>query len=465
MYVEFLVAALAALVWAATPDGHLATVLHNTIVMGTVVTVFFNANPLMRFDGYFTLGDLLGIPNLASQGRAWFTQAVLWLLLGARRLRPGRPASRAEWIIALYGIAAWAWQILVFAGLLLAASAMLRGGGLLLAVIAGVAWIAPPVVKFLQQLAICIRRGMGRMMDPAVRLAVILVLAGLVVFSPYRKTVVALGVVEFGDTRIVRAECPGFVTRVHVRDGDEVPAGALLIELSNDEAAAALMKARRELNAQELRARMAYTRGSVAEYQAELARVDGLLKAVKENESYFETLRIRSPIAGRVHARGLHQFPGSWFDRGEEILRIGESAGREVKLAVGQGLEPHFKAALKRRVSVRIEGRGDVFPARLERLDGNASRTLPHAALTALAGGPLAVQRADDPARDARDAGQEHYELAEPHFGATVRITSASAAALDDGELARVRFRSPEKVTLWSEAHAAVSRWMRRHGA
>ena len=241
-------------------------------------------------------------------------------------------------------------------------------------------------------------------------------------------------------------------------------AGALLMELRNEEVVSAIEKSRRELEAQEVRTRIAYARRDVAEYQAEMAKVDGLQKAMKENESYAGTLKVRAPIAGRVSSRTLNQALGAYIQRGEEILKIGEATGRDVRLALGQDAEPHFKAALHRRVSVRIEGRGGTFSARLERLDGNASRTLPHAALTALAGGPLAVQRVQDD--DApQSQGQLRHELTEPHFGATVRMLSASASDLADGELARVRFRSPEKVTLWGELRGAIARWMRKYGA
>ena len=67
---EFFLAAVSAIVWARTGPGTLNTVAHNAVVTGTVVTLFFNANPLMRFDGYFILSDLLGLPNLATRGRA-----------------------------------------------------------------------------------------------------------------------------------------------------------------------------------------------------------------------------------------------------------------------------------------------------------------------------------------------------------------------------------------------------------
>jgi hypothetical protein len=74
------------------------------------------------------------------------------------------------------------------------------------------------------------------------------------------------------------------------------------------------------------------------------------------------------------------------------------------------------------------------------------------------------VQRVQDD--DApQSQGQLRHELTEPHFGATVRMLSASASDLADGELARVRFQSPEKVTLWGELRGAIARWMRKYGA
>ena len=133
LYAEFFVAALAAIAWAHTGPGQLGAALHNAIVTGTVVTLFFNANPLMRFDGYYLLSDALEIPNLATRGRAWFMRVLMWLLTGDASARPAWPRERDEWIVAIYGLASSVWQTVVLAGLLVSASALMRGGGLLLA--------------------------------------------------------------------------------------------------------------------------------------------------------------------------------------------------------------------------------------------------------------------------------------------------------------------------------------------
>ena len=458
MYVELFIAALCAWWWSNTPEGELATVLHDAVVTGSVVTLFFNANPLMRFDGYYILSDLLGVPNLATRSRSWFQRAASWCLLGAKKLRPKLPDSRETWVIAIYGVLAWAWQILVLTGLLLGASVLLKGGGLLLAAVAALAWVVLPMAMFARQMLSLARGGVGRSGAFIFRSVLLLALIGLAVFFPYRKTVVAPGVVEFADTRVIRADCPGFVEKIHVHDGDLVEAGTLLIELRNDEVTSGFARSERGLQAQEQRARHAYTRDDVASYQAELAKLDGLKNGHAENKAYVATLKIHAPIAGRISGRLLPQMAGSFAQSGTEILRIGEAQGREIKVAVAQESEPHFRSAIGRSVAVRIEGRGAELSATLKSFAGEASRTLPHPALTALADGPLPVRRGESAAQDSAK-----YELADPHFTATV-ILPPEAADFADGELTRVKFHSTQSVTLFNELRSAAARWARQFG-
>ncbi|MCP3870354.1 MAG: hypothetical protein GY703_20130 [Gammaproteobacteria bacterium] len=50
-----------------------STVSCNLMLIGGVSTLFFNGNPLLRFDAYYVLADAIEIPNLSSRGeKAWF---------------------------------------------------------------------------------------------------------------------------------------------------------------------------------------------------------------------------------------------------------------------------------------------------------------------------------------------------------------------------------------------------------
>lgn len=459
LYMEFFLAAIAAVVWANTPPGSLHTLAHNTVITGTLITLLFNANPLMRFDGYFILSDLLDVPNLATRGRQWFQRATGWLLLGGKGGRRLWPDSREKWIVAGYGVAAWLWQVVVLVGLLVAASVALRGGGLLLAVIAAIAWVALPVSNFVHGIATSIRGGAGRWSTVAVRAAAIATVVALVVFVPWHRMVASDGVVELAETQVLRAECPGFVARELVQDGEVVAEGQVLVELDNAEAAAELARRRLALDRQELRARLAYTRDEVSAFQAEQSKTEALRKEVVEYERYLGTLQVRAPFAGRVTSRQLGTRRGVFFSAGDEIVRLGRAAECEVKVAVSERDAPHFRAALSQQMKVRLTGRGEVLAGELTRVEARATREPPHPALTAMAGGPLALRRSEEAGAEAGRAPA--FELAEPHFTAVVRL--AHRGDLSPGEMARIRFRSARTATLWNELQAGFGRWLRRY--
>ena len=84
LVVELFLASLALFIWLGAEPGAVRSVAFNVMLIAGVSTVLFNANPLIRFDGYYILSDWLEIPNL--RGRAG--GPVPGLPLGAVRLRP-----------------------------------------------------------------------------------------------------------------------------------------------------------------------------------------------------------------------------------------------------------------------------------------------------------------------------------------------------------------------------------------
>jgi multidrug efflux pump subunit AcrA (membrane-fusion protein) len=83
IYVELIIAAAATFVWWNTPNtpsvNNMALAL---MVVCSVSTVVFNANPLMRYDGYYVLADWLEIPNLRERSNRFLTNLFLEQCLG-----------------------------------------------------------------------------------------------------------------------------------------------------------------------------------------------------------------------------------------------------------------------------------------------------------------------------------------------------------------------------------------------
>jgi putative peptide zinc metalloprotease protein len=288
----------------------------------------------------------------------------------------------------------------------------------------------------------------------AVRLLAAIGLVAAILFVPFNRPVSSMGVTEWADTRIIRAECPGFIESVFTADNDSVQGGQLLVELRNDEALSDLAAAQDAFNGQLLRTRISYARAEVGAYQAEYARAKALETMYKDQLRYVSTLHVRAPQTGRVSNRLLSNSKGKFIRTGEEILRLGRSDGYDVKIAVSQPLEPHFRTALQKEVIVRVVGRPKLYRGRLVRVEAKANREIYHPALTALAGGPLAVRQTDAP-----DPKNDSHELAEPHFMATARIETSDS--LQPGEIAKVTFWSQERSTLWQETQRQVTRWIR----
>ena len=76
IYVEMIVAIIAGLVWLSSDSLWIRISSVQIMFACSISTVVFNANPLLRYDGYFAVADLLGIVNLMDRARdSWNT---LW---------------------------------------------------------------------------------------------------------------------------------------------------------------------------------------------------------------------------------------------------------------------------------------------------------------------------------------------------------------------------------------------------
>ncbi|XOV75159.1 MAG: hypothetical protein ACFHWZ_17210 [Phycisphaerales bacterium] len=101
MYFEVAIASVAALVWASTGVGsQVNTLAYNAVLLAGVTTILFNANPLLRYDGYYILSDLFEAPNLYQRSRDAIYYYVKKYAFKAREpkdpaLNPGPQLARA----------------------------------------------------------------------------------------------------------------------------------------------------------------------------------------------------------------------------------------------------------------------------------------------------------------------------------------------------------------------------------
>lgn len=454
IYTELFLGATAAIIWANTDQGTLNYVCFNIMVLTTVISFLFNANPLMRFDGYYLLSDFVEIPNL--YGRSTHSLLVFCrkYLIGIDKLELPDMTDRTEWILLIYGIASFFWRIFIIVTLLIGATILLPEGiGFLLVCVSLLWWIYLPTVKFINYL----RKGnSAEIPDSQVygpRFGGIALGALIIAFLPFHATLTAPAISEFGDTEYIRVECAGFIKKIYVREGATVRKGDLLVKIENPEEQIRLRKLQAKLKQAESSAQMKLSQFDVVGSQIEMAKVQALQSQVKELKAFVDTLIMRSPINGKVSGRNFDLLEGTYQKTGTELMAIGNPTSHEVRIAVTENDQPFFSLHQGKPVKVKVFGRGNVMRGTLKRVDARATREVLHPALTALGGGPLSVQPIDTTQNDSNAS----YQLISPHFEAIVKIDPSEAVNLRSGERAYVKFTSTEGYFFWELVRNKIS--------
>lgn len=431
MLMELTLASLAVFVWCQTESVELKHLLFNVIFMASLTTLLFNANPLMKFDGYYILSDLLEIPNLATTGQQ-ASQILLrrWCLgLPTPPLRETGPRAR---LITLYGLASMLWRIAVCVSLCIAATAMWHGLGVVLAAGCLLVWLGRPAIKSLQAARQLQLANPSQFRKTTLRVGILTSVAvAMLVFAPWPFPRSAPGFVEYRDLAVIRAESPGFVHSIAVDDGEIVEAGQLLIELENRELATDVGDLEAALEQSEIRRDRAIGDQNTAAAQIEEENLAAIKKRLVEKQRQFNSLSIRAPIAGRVMSRTLKWKLGTYATEGTELVTIGDESQKEFRASLSQTDADALRAAPRATLHLPSIGR---LEAEARRINPKASFTPPHAALTSVTGGPLAVREV--PVE--RQRQNEKFEFAEPRQTADFPLDASESARFPVGKTGRV---------------------------
>jgi putative peptide zinc metalloprotease protein len=119
IYVELIIAAIATFVWWNTPSHPFVNNLSlSLMVVCSVSTFVFNANPLMRYDGYYVLADWLEIPNLRERSNRFLKNVVLEHCLGVEVQPEPYMALWRRLLFVTYAITSYIYRWVVTFGIL-----------------------------------------------------------------------------------------------------------------------------------------------------------------------------------------------------------------------------------------------------------------------------------------------------------------------------------------------------------
>ncbi len=386
---ELAIAALAFGVWLAVEPGTVRDLALTAVLIGTVSTLLVNGNPLLRFDGYFVFTDLLDLRNLGTRSARWWRGRLRAALLADRHTPPMEclPGER-RWLIAYAPLStAYRLGLSLLIALWVGSFSSLLGlvvGGLMFSITLGLPLLAGLKALAAQHSAVA-----------WLRVGAALGLLALLLAWPLPHRTLVQGVVWPAEQALIRAGTDGFVAEWLQADGQTVQAGDVVARLEDEELAArraSLLADATELDVQlftalasapdeavALRERLAFS-------QAEIARLDERLTA----------LAVRAQTTGTLVLPRQQDQQGRFLRRGELLGHVLSDAPLTLRVAL-----PQHEAELLRdsapEVQVRLASAPQQVQAgRIVRDLSGAVFTLPSAALSDRAGGPLATAP-DDP--------------------------------------------------------------------
>ncbi len=353
IYVEVLIAALATFVWWSTPPGVLHSLAFAAMLFGSVQTFLINANPLMKFDGYYALSDLLEVPNLRQKSYATLRHHATRWCWGTEAAAPGPTGLRGFWF-TLYAIAAtvYGWMVTVLMVWFLTKFLQpykLTVVGWSLAMLAAINIIVLPLVMGI----VAVSKNPSALRPkqwwrPVLTAAVLAAAIWGVLFLPLPHRVYAVLTIEPARAEQVSVTVSGQILKIHVQPGQSVRKGDLLLELDNVELRSLQARLEQERELYQVQLRAAEAARNPARGQQLQVLIEGVESQLALQQGRLDDLQVRAPCDGTVipepkqqplAARGIshemqlarghhsplhHDRVGAVLDAGTPVCRIVE---------------------------------------------------------------------------------------------------------------------------------------------
>lgn len=390
MLVEVFIASLALIVWVISEPGIVRSLAYNIILIAGVSTLLFNANPLLRFDGYYILTDLLEIPNLGNRSNRYIGYLIQKYVFGARQVEsPASAKGEPGWFV-FYGITSFLYRAFIMVVIAVFVATKFFFIGVMLAIWTIANMFLIPIIKHVIFVFTSpnIQRQRSRAISATLGTALAVFLVLFLVPAPLWTN--AHAVVWLPENAIVRAGTSCFVEDLKVAPGSLVQRGETLIECRNEGIIAehdVLMAKKRELDiryVQELRT----DRFKAGITGVELATINADLRRARER---IEELTLRSPETGRFRVPLAQDLEGRFVNKGDVLGYIIQQGPVTARMAITQSDIELVRSRTKSVEVLVMDGGLHRLEARIQREVPGASEELPSPALGTMGGGTIPV--------------------------------------------------------------------------
>lgn len=398
MIVELFIAAIATIIWANTGEGVLNSICFNIMIIGSISSIFFNGNPLLRFDAYFILSDLLEIPNLYERSKKqWYYWIEKYIFNISATLSPSSSNKEAFWM-ATYAILSLLYRLFVALIIALFIADQWFILGVLVVLISIYMWILKPLVSLNNYLLYDRKLYRSRLRAMSIITSVSLTFIITLIFIPYSYSIKADGVVQSDNHQHLYIQSEGYLKEIRVENGEYVKQGEVLVTFQNDEIDFEIEKI--EYAIQESKA---YLQKAVGNLKADVVAVRKHISLLEDKLIFFEKKKEKLHITAKYDGYFVYSDQNfiykkeRWYKKGDKVGMLIPKDGVYFLAAVTQEQSSALFKEEKLNAQIKFHGNTkEIIDADTLNVLPYEKDILPSAALGWLGGGDIPVVR-DDP--------------------------------------------------------------------
>jgi len=380
MLFEFFIAAVALILWANLGGGTLKAIAYNVFVICSVSTVLFNINPLMRFDGYYILTDVLDMPNLQQRSVSHLKYLLERYVFRKYDAENVAESWNERFVYTFYGIASAIYRFFLFAGLVIAISEHYLILSFIMGTLLCLTMLVIPFGKFLKYIFAGPALAQVRGRAVFTTLFVLASLVGVLFYLPVPDTFTAPGVIEATRYENGIVGESGMVTDVKHISNDYLHVGDTLMVLKNPELDYKIEEKQGEIS----EANQMYYRALEHAPENMLPikiRLNVLNQGLNDLLERQKRLTLVAGMDGVLSAGDIENYVGKYIKKGDSIGLLLDTNSFDFVAVVSQEDVSRLFSGVTHKTSIRLNGDAftelstdsiQVIPTAQDKLPSNA---------------------------------------------------------------------------------------------
>lgn len=330
---ELSLAIFATLLWAFLPPGAARSAAFLLATVGWGMTLLVNLNPLMRFDGYYILSDLLAIENMQPRAFALARWRIRRFLFGFDDPCPETLPRGTRRLMFIYAVATWIYRFFLFFGIALTVYHLFfKLLGIFLMMIEIIMFILRPVVQEMRvwfkrrnEVRLIFLRGSIFLTFMAVGAAVLLV--------PWNDRIYVPASTRPLKSQWIYPPVPGKIASLPITEGAVLKKGDLMLSLQSPDLDFEAEQV--QLNVGILEWEIAHAIGDDNLSRDRQVRLSQLSEAMTRQQSVKREkalLSLRAPFDGIVQQASKYAHKGRWVGLDETLFLFKETMGESLKV-------------------------------------------------------------------------------------------------------------------------------------